>query len=157
MAQRVMDVRAGLPSGLRRSGSVAVAEIDIPGIPKQMAAHSQISDAGRGLIGSGNRKNGVSPPNVFLVGRRSKDVGGGHIDPANGKPVIAAGEVKILNGKVKYIDNTSGHYEPSGPAAQAAAEKAFSQKGLDVNGTYIEKIWLPNPSKPSSGAWVPKK
>lgn len=38
MAQRVMDVRAGLPSGLRRSGNVAVAEIDIPGIPTQMAA-----------------------------------------------------------------------------------------------------------------------
>ncbi|WP_420793790.1 deaminase domain-containing protein [Pseudomonas fontis] len=38
-----MDVRAGLPSGLRRSGNVAVAEIDIPGIPKQMAAHSQVS------------------------------------------------------------------------------------------------------------------
>jgi filamentous hemagglutinin len=54
MAQRVMDVRAGLPSGLRRSGNVAVAEIDIPGIPKQMAAHSQVSDAGKGLIGSGN-------------------------------------------------------------------------------------------------------
>jgi filamentous hemagglutinin len=54
MAQRVMDVRAGLPSSLRRSGNVAVAEIDIPGIPKQMAAHSQVSDAGKGLIGSGN-------------------------------------------------------------------------------------------------------
>lgn len=54
MAQRVMDVRAGLPSNLKRSGNVAVAEIDIPGIPKQMAAHSQVSDAGKGLIGSGS-------------------------------------------------------------------------------------------------------
>ncbi len=54
MAQRVMGVRAGLPSGLRRSGNVAVAEIDILGIPNQMAAHSQVSDAGKGLIGSGN-------------------------------------------------------------------------------------------------------
>ncbi|HBO2188346.1 hypothetical protein KGZ01_28995 [Pseudomonas aeruginosa] len=54
MAQRVMDVRAGLPSNLRRSGNVAVAEIDIPGIPRQMAAHSQVSDAGKGLIGSGS-------------------------------------------------------------------------------------------------------
>ncbi|PHN26482.1 two-partner secretion domain-containing protein [Pseudomonas sp. ICMP 561] len=107
--------------------------------------------------GAGKYNYVVLEGGELLVGRRSKDVGGGHIDLANGKPVIAAGEVKILNGKVKYIDNTSGHYEPSGPAAQAAAEKAFSQKGLDVNGTYIEKIWLPNPSKPSSGAWVPKK
>ncbi|AXA80554.1 filamentous hemagglutinin (plasmid) [Achromobacter xylosoxidans] len=54
MAQRVMDVRAGLPSNLRRSGNVAVAEIDIPGLPKQMAAHSQVSDASKGLIGSGS-------------------------------------------------------------------------------------------------------
>ncbi|MEN1494313.1 deaminase domain-containing protein [Pseudomonas aeruginosa] len=49
-----MDVRAGLPSNLRRSGNVAIAEIDIPGIPRQMAAHSQVSDAGKGLIGSGS-------------------------------------------------------------------------------------------------------
>ncbi|MFY0480929.1 deaminase domain-containing protein, partial [Achromobacter marplatensis] len=41
-------------SSLRRSGNVAVAEIDIPGIPKQMAAHSRVSEAGKGLIGSGN-------------------------------------------------------------------------------------------------------
>ena len=54
MAQRVMDVRAGLPSDLRRSGNVAVAEIDIPGIPKQMAAHSDVSNTGKGLIGSGS-------------------------------------------------------------------------------------------------------
>ncbi|WP_082223541.1 deaminase domain-containing protein [Pseudomonas sp. RIT-PI-a] len=55
MAQRVIDVRAGLPSGLPRSGNVAVTEIDIPGMPKQMAAHSQASDAGKGLVDSGNR------------------------------------------------------------------------------------------------------
>ena len=54
MIQRLLDVRAGLPSDLRRSGNVAVAEIDISGIPKQMAAHSRVSEAGKGLIGSGN-------------------------------------------------------------------------------------------------------
>jgi len=47
--------------------------------------------------------------------------------------------VKIVRGEVKYIDNTSEHYEPSGRAAQIAAENAFSQKGLDVTGKYIEK------------------
>lgn len=35
MAQWVMDVRAGLPSNLRRSGNVAIAEIDIPRIPSR--------------------------------------------------------------------------------------------------------------------------
>ncbi|MFG9943215.1 hypothetical protein ACG3RN_20975 [Pseudomonas aeruginosa] len=54
MAQRVMDVRAGLPLISRLSGNVAIAEIDIPGIPRQTAAHSQVSDAGEGLIGSGS-------------------------------------------------------------------------------------------------------
>jgi filamentous hemagglutinin len=59
-----------------------------------------------------------------MIGRKFNDVGGGHIYLANGKPVVAAGEVKILNGEVKYIYNTSGHYEP--------AENAFSPKGLEV-------------------------
>ncbi|MBP5150622.1 deaminase domain-containing protein [Pseudomonas protegens] len=54
LAQRVMDARAGLPSDLRRGGNVAVADIDIPGISRQMAAHSGISVAGRGFIGEGS-------------------------------------------------------------------------------------------------------
>lgn len=54
LAQRAMDVRAGLSSDLRRSGNVAVAEIDIPGLPRQMAAHSQVSLAGKGLVGAGS-------------------------------------------------------------------------------------------------------
>lgn len=55
-AQRVMDVRAALPSDLKRSGNVAVAEIivDVPGVSTQMAAHSQVSSASRGLIGEGS-------------------------------------------------------------------------------------------------------
>ncbi|WOS43081.1 deaminase domain-containing protein [Xanthomonas rydalmerensis] len=49
-----MDARAALPSDLRRSGNVAVATIDIPGIQTEMAAHSQISEASRGFIGAGS-------------------------------------------------------------------------------------------------------
>ncbi|WP_234641465.1 deaminase domain-containing protein [Delftia tsuruhatensis] len=49
-----MDIRSGLPSGLRRSGNVAVAEIDIPGVSGEMAAHSQVSVTGKGLVGSGS-------------------------------------------------------------------------------------------------------
>ncbi|WP_371913938.1 hemagglutinin repeat-containing protein, partial [Pseudomonas sp. 35 E 8] len=92
----------------------------------------------------------------LVIGRKFNEVGGGQIDLANSKPVIAAGEVKIVRGEVKYIDNTSGHYEPSGRAAQIAAENAFSQKGLDVTGKYIEKVWVPDPGNPRKGAWVPK-
>lgn len=83
-------------------------------------------------------------------------MGGWHIHLANGKPVIAAGEVKVVRGEIKYIDNTSGHYEPSGRAAQGAAEKAFFQKGLDATGKYIEEVWVPEPGNPRKGAWVPK-
>ncbi|WP_127960429.1 deaminase domain-containing protein [Serratia microhaemolytica] len=52
--QMVIDVRAGLSSSPKRSGNVAVAEIDIPGMPKQMAAHSGINKEGKGLVGAGS-------------------------------------------------------------------------------------------------------
>lgn len=34
LTQRVVDVRVGLPSELRRGGNIAVADIDIPGVSK---------------------------------------------------------------------------------------------------------------------------
>jgi len=55
MVRKVMEVRAELPSRLRRSGNVAVAEIDIPGLPQHMAAHSSVSVAGKGVVGEGSR------------------------------------------------------------------------------------------------------
>jgi filamentous hemagglutinin len=106
--------------------------------------------------GTGRYNYVVLQDGQLVIGRKFNEVGGGHIDLANGKPVVAAGEVKILSGKVKYIDNTSGHYEPSGQAAQAAAEEAFSKKGFDVAGKYIEKVWAPDPGNSRKGAWVPK-
>ncbi|WP_387493025.1 deaminase domain-containing protein [Photorhabdus sp. RM96S] len=42
MKQQVMDVRAGLPSALRREGNVAVANISVEGLPSQVSAHSRI-------------------------------------------------------------------------------------------------------------------
>ena len=71
----------------------------------------------------------------------------GRID--RGRPVQAAGEVVIRDGKVKYINNASGHYDPKGPAARQAAEAAFGRVGFDVEGKYIEMIldpqlgWIP--------------
>lgn len=62
----------------------------------------------------------------------------GHIDLANGADVRAAGEVRV-NGEVVSINNASGHYQPSGSSAQAAAEKAFGSSGLRVrSGAYSE-------------------
>ena len=63
----------------------------------------------------------------------------GHIDLANGGDVLAAGEVRIVNGEVVSINNASGHYRPSGPTAQVAAEDAFASSGLPVRtGAYEE-------------------
>ncbi|MCD1573372.1 hypothetical protein, partial [Agromyces mediolanus] len=63
----------------------------------------------------------------------------GHIDLANGGDVQAAGEFKLLRGEVQWINNASGHYKPTGPGAQAAAEAAFGDSGLLLRpGAYSE-------------------
>jgi len=91
----------------------------------------------------------VTESGELLLGRRANELGGGHIDLAGGAPVQAAGEVLFIRGQVRMLDNTSGHYHPSGPQAQAVAETAFQEAGFDVAGKYIEKMWDGN-------AWVPK-
>lgn len=52
---QVVELRSGLPSDYKRGGNMAVAEINIPGMPKTMAAHSRINDAGKGLVGKGSQ------------------------------------------------------------------------------------------------------
>jgi len=51
--QRVSDARASARSDHKKSGNVAVADIDIdaPSMPKEMKAHSGIQDAERGFVG----------------------------------------------------------------------------------------------------------
>lgn len=95
----------------------------------------------------------VTQEGELVIGRSFGEPGGGHIDLANGEPVSAAGEVKFLNGQIKYLDNSSGHYQPFGQNAQNAAEQAFGNLGYDVSGKYIEKVWVPDPSLPRGGAW----
>ena len=91
----------------------------------------------------------VTEAGELRLGRIKNDVGGGHIDLAGGAPVQAAGEVKIVDGQIRMIDNSSGHYLPSGAGAQAAAETAFQNAGFSTAGTYVEKVW-------SGSAWVAK-
>lgn len=50
---RVTELRAGLLSDPKRSGNVAVASINVEGMPKEMAAHSSVNTAGKGLVGKG--------------------------------------------------------------------------------------------------------
>jgi The BURPS668_1122 family of deaminases len=42
LATKVADLRSGLPSNIKNSGNMGVAEIDIPGVPSTMAASSKI-------------------------------------------------------------------------------------------------------------------
>ena len=94
---------------------------------------------------------------TLLLGKQSRKApGGGHIDIANNRPVIAAGEVKAVNGELKYIDNTSGHYQPHGQSAQKATEKAFQALGFDTTNKYIEKVWRFDSTLPRGGEWVKK-
>ena len=53
---RIGDLRGGLPnSRLRSSGTVAVADVEIPGLPSELAGHSRVDVAGNGFVGTGSR------------------------------------------------------------------------------------------------------
>lgn len=62
-----------------------------------------------------------------------------HTSLSRGADVLAAGEARFVNGALRSIDNASGHYRPSGAAAQSAAEAAFGRAGFDAAGKYIER------------------
>ena len=89
----------------------------------------------------------------LAVGRQRDALGGGHIDLASARPVQAAGEFRVVGGELKYIDNSSGHYLPSGEFAQEAAESAFKKLGFDVESKYVEKQWMNDLSLKSGGTW----
>nr|WP_234830653.1 DUF637 domain-containing protein [Pectobacterium carotovorum] len=53
--QQIIDLRATLPRNPRTSGNVAIAEINILGMPKTLAGHSRIDKAEQGFVGSGKQ------------------------------------------------------------------------------------------------------
>jgi hypothetical protein len=84
----------------------------------------------------------VTEEGELIIGKIDQaSVGGGHIDLAGGRDVLAAGEVKMVRGEVHYVDNSSGHYLPTGDGARQAAEGAFERAGLKVNGKYVDKVY----------------
>lgn len=89
----------------------------------------------------------VTEDGQLILGRKDNaTVGGGHIDLAGGRPVLDAGEVKIVGGQIRYISNESRHYQPSGAWAKLAAIRAFKVIDQDAGGRYIEKSFdLPRP------------
>jgi hypothetical protein len=93
----------------------------------------------------------VDKAGELIVGRKGEYIG--HIDLIGGSEVQAAGEIKVVNGQIKYIDNSSGHYLPTGKEAQQVAENAFEKLGFDTVGKYIEKAWIDEPTLPRGGTW----
>ncbi|MGK0667011.1 DUF637 domain-containing protein [Serratia marcescens] len=53
LRQQVLDARAPFPQNIRKSGNAAVAQIDIPGMPKTLAAHSRVDKAEKSFVGKG--------------------------------------------------------------------------------------------------------
>jgi RHS repeat-associated protein len=69
----------------------------------------------------------------LVVGR------GGHIDLSRGDDVLAAGEVRVVNGEVRMLNNASGHYKPDA-SIEGIARSAFErQAGLKIRG----EAWQP--------------
>lgn len=98
-------------------------------IPAVLFPASQIQKAAY----SGRLTYVVMPNGELVIGRT------GHISLSRGADVLAAGEVRFVNGGVRSIDNASGHYRPSGDSAKRAAEAAFSRNGFEALGKYAER------------------
>lgn len=77
-----------------------------------------------------------------------------HTSLTNNKPVQAAGEIQLYNGKVIWLDNASGHYQPTGPNIQIIAESAFCRLGMDAAGKFQFKVWQSDASLARGGKWV---
>ena len=98
---------------------------------------------------SGNFNYVITENGNLVIGRS------GHTSLTGGAPVQAAGEIQLYNGNVKWIDNASGHYQPSSNIG-SVAEAAFDRAGLNATGKFVPKVWVPDPTLPRGGAWVKK-
>jgi filamentous hemagglutinin len=99
--------------------------------PQELFPASQIQRIGY----TGKLEYVVLESGDLVIGRS------GHISLAQGADVLAAGEARFFQGAVKRIDNMSGHYQPAGASAQAAAEAAFNRAGFDATGRYVERVF----------------
>jgi hypothetical protein len=150
MAQRMQTVlgrilkgrsrKGGEPAGCAEVASKARARTfpnlfpeDVPRVP------NVIPNSKLRTMSQRNLACVVKEDGTLVVGRNNQLQG--HIDLAGGQPVLAAGELRIHAGQIKYFDNFSGHYRPSGIEARQAAEDAFRRIGFDVDGKYIERAF----------------
>lgn len=98
-------------------------------LPATLFAAGKIREASY----SGKLTYVVKESGELIIGRSP------HTSLSQGRNVLAAGEVKFVNGNVRSINNLSGHYRPNGVSAKNQAEAAFSKAGFDAAGKYVEK------------------
>jgi len=97
---------------------------------------------------SGNFNYVVLEDGMLVVGKSP------HTSLTNNAPVKVAGEIQLFNGDVKWVDNASGHYQPTGAGIKNIAEAAFNDIGIDASGKFRNKVWVPDSSLPRGGKWV---
>ncbi|HSC76229.1 MAG TPA: hypothetical protein VLB90_08340 [Pseudomonadales bacterium] len=78
-----------------------------------------------------------------------------HTSLTAGQPVQAAGEISLYNGKVKFVDNASGHFQPVGDSIESITSNAFKNIGIDTSNKFIFKEWVPDSSLKFNGSWKP--
>jgi hypothetical protein len=84
---------------------------------------------------SGKYNYVVTEDGSLIVGRS------GHTSLTGGADVQAAGEIQLYNGNIKWIDNSSGHYQPFGPTIQPVTENTFNNIGLNATGKFQYRTW----------------
>ncbi|GHM58716.1 MAG: hypothetical protein sL5_08170 [Candidatus Mesenet longicola] len=65
-----------------------------------------------------------------------------HSTLAGGKPVICSGLMKVIDGKIAYIDNNSGHYKPKEANLYNAIKKLEGLFSQDAKVTYLGSLEL---------------
>ncbi|MCG3768916.1 MAG: hypothetical protein JW384_00031 [Nitrosomonadaceae bacterium] len=87
----------------------------------------------------------VTPGGKWLFGQRHA-----HLASEAGclGGVLFAGQIKIKNGYITFINNSSGHYIPSLLETHLFLLKA-SQRGIDLSRANVE-VWFGNPDSPKS-------
>lgn len=73
--------------------------------------------------------------NTYRVGRFH------HSSFLAGAPVAAAGEVTVLQGRLTFLSNRSGHYQPS-PDTLKVVLRVLGESGIDVDSVEVES-WGP--------------
>ena len=60
-----------------------------------------------------------------------------HSSFLSGKPVLCAGEIEIRNGRVRYVDNGSGHYRPTTQQLLQCLNVLENRYRVDLNSVQI--------------------